>query len=110
MLFTAAGSGTLKRFAELLNASNLPNQIITKVSIPIDSNLIYLIKTDLQHGFISKKYKFVLITDKDISGQRSSDKDLARMPSRRKKQLTHCNLKLVIMWFTNNMGLVSIWS
>ncbi|MCX6449590.1 MAG: transcription-repair coupling factor, partial [Actinobacteria bacterium] len=93
VLFTAAGSGTLKRFAELLNASNLPNQIITKVSTPIDSNLIYLIKTDLQHGFISKKYKFVLITDKDISGQRSSDKDLARMPSRRKKAIDPLQLK-----------------
>lgn len=93
VLFTAAGSGTLKRFAELLNASNLSNQIITKVSTPIDSNLIYLIKTDLQHGFISKKYKFVLITDKDISGQRSSDKDLARMPSRRKKAIDPLQLK-----------------
>ena len=93
VLFTAAGSGTLKRFAELLNASNLPNQIITNESTPIDSNLTYLIKTDLQHGFISTKYKFVLITDKDISGQRSSDKDLARMPSRRKKAIDPLQLK-----------------
>ena len=40
-----------------------------------------------------KKYKIVLITDKDISGQKSTDKDLARMPSRRKKAIDPMQLK-----------------
>jgi len=34
-----------------------------------------------------------VITDKDISGQRSADKDLARLPSRRKKAIDPLQLK-----------------
>ena len=93
VLFTAAGAGTLKRFSELLNSSDLPNQIIKEVSESPSSDLIYLIRSDMQHGFISEKYKIVVVTDKDISGQRSADKDLARMPSRRKKAIDPLQLK-----------------
>lgn len=49
--------------------------------------LVGLLQSAIANGFISEKYKVVLITEKDISGQRASDKDLARMPSRRKKAI-----------------------
>ena len=37
--------------------------------------------------------KVALITEKDISGQRTSSKDQARMPSRRKKAIDPIELK-----------------
>lgn len=93
VFFTASGNGVLKRFSELLNGVNLPNKIATGEFEPI-SDLINLFQSDLKHGFISEEFKFVVITDKDISGQRSSDKDLARMPSRRKKSIDPLQLKV----------------
>ena len=93
MIFTAPAVGTLKRFSELLNSSDLPNETIQTSGTADKSNLITLIKSDLQYGFISEKYKLVVITDKDISGQRSLDKDQARMPSRRKKAIDPLQLK-----------------
>ena len=93
VMFTAPAIGTLKRLTELLNSNNLPNQMVTNRKSHEATNLITLIKSDLQHGFISDKYKFVVVTDKDISGQHSSDKDLARMPSRRKKAIDPLQLK-----------------
>ncbi|MFM8869661.1 MAG: DEAD/DEAH box helicase, partial [Candidatus Nanopelagicus sp.] len=93
VFFTASGNGVLKRFSELLNGTNLPNKIATGEFEPI-SDLINLFQSDLKHGFISEEFKFVVITDKDISGQRSSDKDLARMPSRRKKSIDPLQLKV----------------
>ena len=85
VIFTAKASGTLTRFSELLNSNEIPNQI--QSSVDLDNNLVKLIKSDIQHGFLSQEYKFVIISDKDISGQKSADKDLARMPSKRRKAI-----------------------
>ncbi|CAB4342573.1 unannotated protein [freshwater metagenome] len=82
--FSAPGAGTLKRFSELLNNADIPNQI---GALAGSEKLVGLLQSAIANGFISEKYKVVLITEKDISGQRASDKDLARMPSRRKKAI-----------------------
>ena len=87
VVFTAATLGTLKRFSELLNSAEISNQIHFDLSQKTESNLVLLIKSDIQHGFISDKYKIVMISEKDISGQKNNDKDLARMPSKRRKAI-----------------------
>jgi transcription-repair coupling factor (superfamily II helicase) len=87
VVFTAAATGILQRFSEVLNSSEIANQQISEFDQSINNELIWLIKSDIHHGFISSKYKFVLVTDKDLSGQKSSDKDLARMPSKRRKAI-----------------------
>lgn len=93
VIYTAAASGTLKRFSELLNASEISNQIRSTDTTALKPELICLYRSDIAHGFISEKYKMVLITDKDISGQKSTDKDLTRMPSRRKKAIDPMQLQ-----------------
>jgi len=80
--FSAPGLGTLNRFHELLNQADLPNSLSAS-----ESSVIHLIQSAIANGFISKSEKIVFLTEKDISGQRASDKDLARMPSRRKKSI-----------------------
>ena len=93
VIFTASGNGVLKRFSELLNGANLPNRFISDENLP-SQDVINLLQSNLKHGFVSQEYKFVIITDKDVTGQRSSDKDLARMPSRRKKSIDPLQLKV----------------
>jgi len=87
VVFTAAATGILQRFSEVLNSSEIANQHIAEFDQSINNELIWLIKSDIHHGFISSKHKFALVTDKDLSGQKSSDKDLARMPSKRRKAI-----------------------
>ena len=87
VVFTAAATGILQRFSEVLNSSEMANQHIAEFDQSINNELIWLIKSDIHHGFISSKHKFALVTDKDLSGQKSSDKDLARMPSKRRKAI-----------------------
>ena len=93
VVITASANGTLKRFSELLNAENLPNQLVTDDEKLLQPGLISLYRSEIAHGFKSEKYKVILITDKDISGQKTSDKDLARMPSRRRKAIDPLQLK-----------------
>ena len=87
VVFTAAATGILQRFSEVLNSSEIANQHIAEFDQSINNELVWLIKSDIHHGFISSKHKFALVTDKDLSGQKSSDKDLARMPSKRRKAI-----------------------
>ena len=93
VIFTASGNGVLKRFSELLNGANLPNRFISDKKL-LSQEVINLLQSNLKHGFVSQEFKFVIITDKDVTGQRSSDKDLARMPSRRKKSIDPLQLKV----------------
>lgn len=93
VIFTASGNGVLKRFSELLNGANLPNRFISDKNL-LSQDVINLLQSNLKHGFVSQEFKFVIITDKDVTGQRSSDKDLARMPSRRKKSIDPLQLKV----------------
>ena len=52
-----------------------------------------MLTTPIEHGFTCDEYKTVFITEKDISGVQSSNKDQARMPSRRKKAIDPLELK-----------------
>ena len=87
VVFTAPAAGTLQRFSDVLNSTNIANKLNFDAVQILNPNFIWLVKSDIQHGFISEAYKVILVTDKDLSGQKSSDKDLARMPSKRRKAI-----------------------
>jgi transcription-repair coupling factor (superfamily II helicase) len=59
----------------------------------LSRDAIYLFTSSIEHGFVNDTENIVLITERDISGQRTSSKDQARMPSRRKKAIDPLELK-----------------
>ncbi len=93
VLFSATGHGMLERYQTLLNEEGLPVRIIKEANAALTNDAIYLLTSSVQHGFVSDQFKTALITEKDISGQRSGSKDGPRMPSRRKKAIDPIELK-----------------
>ena len=93
LIFTAAGPGIVERYAKLFQQSGLPVRLLKNISTGLTRDAIYVLATPIEHGFISHEYKSALITEKDITGVRSSNKDQARMPSRRKKAIDPLELK-----------------
>lgn len=93
LIFTAAGPGIVERYAKLFSGSGLPVRLLNSVSSGLTRDAIYVVATPIEHGFISHEFKSALITEKDITGVRSSNKDQARMPSRRKKAIDPLELK-----------------
>ncbi len=93
VVFTAAGKGIVERFAKLFQAGDLPVRLLKNISSDLTRDAVYVIATPIEHGFVSDSSKTVLITEKDISGVRSSNKDQARMPSRRKKAIDPLELR-----------------
>jgi transcription-repair coupling factor (superfamily II helicase) len=93
LIFTAAGPGIVERYAKLFQQSGLPVRLLKNISSGLTRDAIYVLATPIEHGFISHTFKAALITEKDITGVRSSNKDQARMPSRRKKAIDPLELK-----------------
>ncbi len=93
LVFTAAGPGIVERYAKLFQQAGLPVRLLKNISSGLTRDAIYVIATPIEHGFISHEFKSALITEKDITGVRSSNKDQARMPSRRKKAIDPIELK-----------------
>jgi len=93
LVFAAAGPGIVERYAKLFQQSGLPVRLLKNISSGLTRDAIYVIATPIEHGFISHEFKSALITEKDITGVRSSNKDQARMPSRRKKAIDPIELK-----------------
>ncbi len=93
LIFTAAGPGIVERYAKLFQQSGLPVRLLKNISSALTRDAIYVLATPIEHGFISHQFKAALITEKDITGVRSSNKDQARMPSRRKKAIDPLELK-----------------
>ena len=93
VIFTAAGPGIVERYAKLFQESDLPVRLLKNFSPDLTRDAIYVLTTPIEHGFACDEYKTVFITEKDISGVQSSNKDQARMPSRRKKAIDPLELK-----------------
>ena len=93
ILFTAAGPGIVERYQNLFVEADLPTRVLRSVDSALTRDVVHLLVAPIEHGFLSHSHKTVLITEKDISGQRSSSKDQARMPSRRKKTIDPLELR-----------------
>ncbi len=93
ILFSAAGPGIVERFNNLFIEVDLPTRVSKTIDSQLTRDVVHLTTSPVEHGFIADFAKTVFITEKDISGQRSSNKDQARMPSRRKKAIDPIELK-----------------
>jgi transcription-repair coupling factor (superfamily II helicase) len=93
IIFTASGPGILNRYDGLFRDADIPTRIIPEIHSLLTRDTVYLTTSFIEHGYVSEVNKIVLISEKDISGQRTSNKDLARMPSRRKKAIDPIELK-----------------
>ena len=79
VIFTAQGRGIIERYQDLFKEGG-----ITGIKFQISS---------LEHGFINEKEKLVVLTEKDLTGAKTGDKDQPRMPSRRKKAIDPIELQ-----------------
>ncbi len=93
LIFTAAGPGIVERYAKLFQEAGLPVRLLKSVSSGLTRDAVYVLPSPIEHGFGLHAQKSLLLTEKDVSGIRSSNKDQARMPSRRKKAIDPLELK-----------------
>ncbi|NED95121.1 transcription-repair coupling factor [Phytoactinopolyspora alkaliphila] len=87
------GHGTAQRAVELFGESEVPARLAEDVVGGVEPGVVQVTTGTLQHGFIADAARLVVLTEDDMTGQRASEKNAVRMPSRRRNQVDPLQLK-----------------
>ncbi|MFI9270633.1 transcription-repair coupling factor [Kitasatospora sp. NPDC052896] len=87
VVMVTEGHGPAARLAEVLGNEGIPARLATDLTEPPTRDVVYVSCGSIEHGFVDEALKLTVITETDLSGQRSSTKDMRRMPSRRRNAI-----------------------
>jgi transcription-repair coupling factor (superfamily II helicase) len=89
------GHGPAERMLEVLGDADVPARLVDDVTGADDVPPGVAVVTcgSLTHGLVDDDRVIAVLTGDDIAGQRSSTKDMRRMPARRKRQIDPLDLK-----------------
>jgi transcription-repair coupling factor (superfamily II helicase) len=93
VVLVTAGHGPAQRLAEQLRDEDLP----TRIDESLDDNpapaIVHVTTGSLDHGLSSDALRLLVLTESDLVGQRSSTKDMRRLPSRRRASIDPLQLR-----------------
>ncbi|GAB2780978.1 transcription-repair coupling factor [Nocardioides salsibiostraticola] len=80
------GHGPAQRTVEALGERDVPARMVETLD-DLDAAVVSVTCGPLAHGFVDETLRVALLTGEDISGQKSSTRDMRSMPARRKRQI-----------------------
>ncbi len=83
VVLVTEGHGPAERLAEVVREEGLGAKLADLPEAP-EPSIVHVACGRLDHGFVWDAVKLAVLTETDLSGQRSSTKDMRRMPSRRR--------------------------
>ncbi|MEI6250417.1 MAG: transcription-repair coupling factor [Actinomycetes bacterium] len=89
VLISSAGVGTVHRFEELLREHDVACRVSAEITF--DADVVQLIHSPITRGFSVADIFF--LTEAEISSQRSSTKDMRKLPSKRRDMIDPLDLK-----------------
>jgi transcription-repair coupling factor (superfamily II helicase) len=93
VLFTTAGHGPAQRIAEVLRGEGVAARLEFELLGVPEPGAVVVSCGALDAGFEARAAKLVLLTENDVFGQRTSTRDLAKLPSRRKRSIDPMQLQ-----------------
>ncbi len=84
VVLVTAGHGPAERFIEQLRDEGVPAQLVGDVDVSQPRSVVQVTTGVMEHGLESDALQLLVLTESDLIGQRSSTKDMRRMPSRRR--------------------------
>ncbi len=87
------GHGPAQRMVEALGERDVAARFAETVSTPPEPNVVTVTCGSLDHGLVHEGLRLAILTGDDLSGQKTSTRDMRKMPTRRKKQIDPLELK-----------------
>ncbi|HVF20400.1 MAG TPA: transcription-repair coupling factor, partial [Mycobacteriales bacterium] len=84
VVFVTEGHGPAERLAEVLAGEDVGSRVQFELEEAPDPGIAYVSTASIDGGFVAEHLRLAVITETDLSGTRSSTKDMRRMPSRRR--------------------------
>jgi transcription-repair coupling factor (superfamily II helicase) len=85
-VYVTEGHGPAARVAEVLAGEGIAARLDVELT-GLATSVVHVATGSIEHGFIDPQLRLAVLTETDLSGQRSSTKDMGRMPSRRRKTI-----------------------
>ena len=93
VVLVTEGHGPAQRLVERLRDDDVPARLEVDLTDAPDAALVHVTTGQLEHGLVSEQLRVAVLTESDLVGQRSSTKDMRRMPSRRRNTVDPLQLK-----------------
>ncbi|GLU46891.1 transcription-repair-coupling factor [Nocardiopsis ansamitocini] len=87
------GQGPAERLVSMLRDAGLGAQLRPDLPGPPDASVATVTTGLIEHGFVWRSVRMVVLTETDLAGQRSSTRDMRKMPSRRRGGIDPLQLK-----------------
>ncbi|CAN2232140.1 transcription-repair coupling factor [Candidatus Planktophila dulcis] len=87
VVFSTTGHGMAERYAGIFRDADLPVQMVETLAAHPTKGSIHVTQSSLGYGFKSDHAQILFVTERDLSGSKTSSKDGARMPSKRKQAI-----------------------
>ncbi|MFE0626895.1 transcription-repair coupling factor [Streptomyces sp. NPDC058864] len=92
-VFVTEGHGPAARIVEVLGNEGIAARLDTGLEGPVEPSVVHVACGSLESGFVDPALRIAVLTETDLSGQKSSTKDMGRMPSRRRKTIDPLTLQ-----------------
>ncbi|GAA3723634.1 transcription-repair coupling factor (superfamily II helicase) [Spinactinospora alkalitolerans] len=93
VVMVTQGHGPAERLAAMLRDAGLGAQLRTDLPGTPDTAIATVATGRIEHGFVCRSVRTVVLTEADLAGQKSSTRDMRRMPSRRRGTIDPLQLK-----------------
>ncbi|MCZ2525663.1 transcription-repair coupling factor [Streptomyces sp. HB2AG] len=92
-VFVTEGHGPASRMVEVLGNEGVPARFDADLATAPQPSLVHVSCGSIEHGFLDETLRLAVLTETDLTGTRSSTKDMGRMPSRRRKTIDPLTLR-----------------
>jgi len=93
LVATTEGHGPAKRMVEVLSGADVPARLDPDLPGVPQPGVVHVTTASAEHGFVAEALRLALLTETDISGTRSSTKDMRRLPSKRRNVVDPLQLR-----------------
>jgi transcription-repair coupling factor (superfamily II helicase) len=87
------GHGPAQHLVQVLGRNDVPARLLDSLDEVPEPGVVHVTTAGATHGFVSEALKLALLTETDLAGQRTSTKDMRRMPSKRRNTVDPLTLK-----------------
>jgi transcription-repair coupling factor (superfamily II helicase) len=87
VVLVTEGHGPAARIAELLRGEGIGARLSPDLTGAPEPSVVHVACGSIEYGFVHEGLRLTVVTETDLSGQKSSTKDMRRMPSRRRNAI-----------------------
>jgi transcription-repair coupling factor (superfamily II helicase) len=94
VVLVTEGHGSAERLVEVVKGADLGARLDLELTETPEPGLVHVATGSIDHGFVLERARTVVLTETDMAGQRSTTRDMRRMPSRRRNMVDPLQLKV----------------